>query len=188
MIIVYGGSFNPPTKAHQKIMVSLIDKYKPDKFIFLPVGNSYKKPELIAFSKRVDMLELISKDYPEVIVSSIEDEAAYKGTLDALDKISAIYQSEVSFVIGGDNILSLEKWINANTLIKKHKIIVIDRGGINIDEIIHSKFPKDKNQFEIVNLTLVESSSKVRSHFYQYEDYVSAEVSQYIKKNHLYGV
>lgn len=188
MIIVYGGSFNPPTKAHQKIMTYLIDKYKPEKFVFLPVGNNYNKPELIPFSKRVDMLELIAKGYKQVVISTIEDEPTYKGTLDALERIKQTYQKEVAFVIGGDNILTLDQWINADILIKKHKIIVIDRGGIDIQALINQKFPKDKGQFDNVNLSLREASRLVRSDFNQYEDYVSESVSQYIRKNHLYGV
>ena len=173
----------------KKIMTYLIDKYKPEKFVFLPVGNNYNKPELIPFSKRVDMLKLIAKGHKQVVISTIEDEPTYKGTLDALERIKQTYQKEVAFVIGGDNILTLDQWINADILIKKHKIIVIDRGGIDIQALINQKFPKDKGQFDNINLSLREASRLVRSDFNQYEDYVSESVSQYIrKKSFIWGV
>ena len=41
MIIVYGGTFNPPTVAHQLIANKVIENFKPKKFILLPVGENY---------------------------------------------------------------------------------------------------------------------------------------------------
>ena len=39
MIIIFGGAFNPPTRAHFEIAEKLIEKFNPDTFYFLPVGN-----------------------------------------------------------------------------------------------------------------------------------------------------
>ena len=35
-IIVFGGSFNPLSKAHGDLIHLLINNYKPDRFILLP--------------------------------------------------------------------------------------------------------------------------------------------------------
>lgn len=188
MIIVYGGSFNPPTKAHKSIMVHLIETYKPKQFVFLPVGNNYAKPELIPFANRVDMLKLISKEYSEVVISEIENNESYKGTLDALEKLEKIHQDEIAFVIGADNLLSIEEWINYEKLIKRFKFIVIDRGRLDINGLIASKFPNDQKQFLNIKLSLREASSLVRKDLNKYQDFLSDEVLTYVKENHLYEV
>lgn len=188
MIIVYGGSFNPPTKAHESIMKHLIETFKPNRFVFLPVGNNYSKPELIAFSNRVDMLKLIAEPFDCIDISEIENNDSYKGTLDALEKLKKQYNDEIYFVIGADNLLDFETWIKYEKLIKTFKFIVIDRGNLDIKSLIEQKFPKQMSQFNQVKMSLREASSLVRKDFYQYEDYLTKSVADYIKKNHLYGV
>ena len=46
MIILYGGSFNPPTLAHYGVVKLLNEVYNPDKIILMPVGCKYPKPNL----------------------------------------------------------------------------------------------------------------------------------------------
>ena len=80
MIIVYGGTFNPPTTAHENIANILIEIYKPNKFILLPVGDKYTwKDNFASFDHRKKMLELVFKE-PMFGISTIENSTKYKGT------------------------------------------------------------------------------------------------------------
>ena len=62
MNIVFGGSFNPVTIAHEKIVNLILSKFPDAKVIILPVGNSYNKPKLVSFNDRMTMLNLVFKD------------------------------------------------------------------------------------------------------------------------------
>ena len=59
----FGGSFNPPTYAHLEIARMSIQEQNLDRVYFVPVGNSYKKPELIDENYRYEMLQIISKNF-----------------------------------------------------------------------------------------------------------------------------
>ncbi len=92
MNIVYGGSFNPPTKAHLNIIKKLLDEFEEAKVILLPVGNDYKKKELIDFKFRSDMLHLMIHPISmKVIISDLEQRRGFKGTIGALNELSKTY-------------------------------------------------------------------------------------------------
>jgi len=44
MVLVFGGSFNPPTKAHLEIVEKLLERYEHARVLLLPVGDDYQKP------------------------------------------------------------------------------------------------------------------------------------------------
>ena len=48
LIAIYGGSFNPPTVAHENIARDILELPEIEKIIYLPVGDSYKKKSLIS--------------------------------------------------------------------------------------------------------------------------------------------
>ena len=59
MNIVFGGSFNPPTKAHKLILDKLFLLFKPDNIIIVPVGDNYQKKGLIDYTHRLEMVKLL---------------------------------------------------------------------------------------------------------------------------------
>ena len=63
----FGGSFNPPTIAHERLAEEIADKFKLDKVYFVPVGNYYEKTDLIDENKRLDMLKSIKTDKIDVL-------------------------------------------------------------------------------------------------------------------------
>ena len=62
MIIVYGGTFNPPTVAHQLIAIKLL-KTLNQEIHLLPVGENYPwKSFYVPFKQRFEMLKLAFND------------------------------------------------------------------------------------------------------------------------------
>lgn len=66
-IIVMGGSFNPPTSAHYKLMLAAVDALGADMGFFVPVSDAYLKrkmkkthpPVVLTEEMRVKMLQAI---------------------------------------------------------------------------------------------------------------------------------
>ncbi len=142
MIILYGGSFNPPTIAHYRISQYLINKYQPKAFIFIPVGNDYDKSELIDFKHRYNMVNLLANKLKNTLVSDIENKQPFKGTIETLKYFQSMYPNDpLYYVIGADNLLSLDEWIDYEILLKKCKFIVLNRKQINSKQLIE----KNKN-------------------------------------------
>ncbi|MBM7452753.1 nicotinate-nucleotide adenylyltransferase [Acholeplasma morum] len=185
MIIIYGGSFNPPTKAHKTIKDYLMKKYSPSLFIFLPVGNKYPKSGLVSYEHRKAMLKLISEE-TSVVVSDFEQTETFTGTVSALDHFSKLYNEEVFFVLGADNLKNIGTWIENDRLISTYRFIAIDRDHQIKDMIKDLNLPLER--FSIENLDLKEKSSRFRENPKENTQELDESVLNYIKKHHLYEV
>lgn len=187
MIIVYGGTFNPPTLAHQKIASHIIKVFNPERFILLPVGDSYTWKDMhISFEDRFNMLKIAFSD-PIFEISNLENDKEYKGTYYTLNQIKKTYKTSVYFLLGADNVSYLNQWIQYDKLIKEFHFIVLTRKGFNIDEIIR-KYEPFESHFEQIDINLDISSSLFRSNPKEFSSFVSKEVLDYIKENGLYEV
>ena len=182
MNIVYGGSFNPPTIAHKLIIDKLFLVFRPDNIIVVPVGNSYKKKDLIDFNHRLEMAKLLDN---RIIVSDIENNKEYLGTLDLLNKLSEFYD-DLYYVIGSDNLIHLDTWINYKELLENYKFIVFNRHNLDLQDIILEKYPEYKNNFLVIDIDMDISSTRFRET--KDKTLIPDEIYEYIKKNKLYEV
>lgn len=182
MNIVFGGSFNPPTKAHKLILDKLFLLFKPDNIIIVPVGDNYQKKGLIDYTHRLEMVKLLDS---RVIVSTLENNDVYLGTYDLLKKLSEDYD-DLYYVIGSDNLMKLDTWIDYKNLLKDFKFIVFNRYSVPLEDVILEKYPEFKDRFLIIQIDYDISSSKFRET--KDANLIPSEVYDYIIENKLYEV
>lgn len=186
MNIVYGGAFNPPQLAHLEIVRKLLSKYQNAKVIVLPVGNTYKKDELIAFNHRFNMLQLMFNNKDRVIVSNIEDKNVFNGTIASLDELSKTYDN-LHLVIGSDHVETLNKWIKYEELLKKYPIIIMQRNNDNVS-LLMEKYHYLNVKYYNFNFDSEINSTAIRENIIKYKKWLDEDVFNYIKINGLYGV
>jgi len=184
MNIVFGGTFNPPTIAHEKAIQTVLSALQVDRFIIVPVGNKYHLKTIEEDEHRFSMLELISKKLG-VELSRIElDSKCYSGTYSLLKKMNL---NDTLFLIGSDNLKEIKNWIDPEKLINEFGLVVLSRKDdceaiINSDELL----TKYKEKIIIINDFDYDISSTMFRETLNF-DLVSDEVKKYIKKNELYG-
>ncbi|MGI6782128.1 MAG: nicotinate-nicotinamide nucleotide adenylyltransferase [Acholeplasmataceae bacterium] len=186
MIILYGGSFNPPTRAHFEIIKLLNDIYTPHRIVLMPVGNNYHKPELLDGKLRLEMTELMTSKILNAATSDYEVLRPFQGTIRSLEYLEEIYQDEVALAIGADNLLTLETWIEADKLIRKYQIIVFNRDDLLSDEFVKEFETRYQIKIDVINFDFDISASLIRSNVKKYKKYLLPEVYEYIKKHELY--
>ena len=87
-IIVFGGSFNPPTNAHINLANQILKEYNIEKIIFVPVSTKYNKKGLAQDEIRFNLLKKVCSKYQNMEVSSIElDSERQLFTIETLRKI-----------------------------------------------------------------------------------------------------
>ena len=183
MNILFGGSFNPVTCAHLNIIKLLKERFNPENIIVLPVGDNYTWKDLANFSDRFNMLNLVKDGF---IISDFENNnSKYKGTIDSLNFLSKEYK-DLYLCIGADNLVSFDKWIKYEEILKNYNIIVFKRKGTNPESIIKEKYNNYCNHFHILEFDYDISSTKIRSDVDKYKNYLDIKVYEYIKKNSLY--
>lgn len=138
MHVVFGGAFNPPTKAHLDVFYFLDHEIRIDRFTYLPVGQAYDKDDLESDEHRYAMLKHMTGHLPRAMVSRLEmDDAAYKGTYRSLKRLQR-EDEEMAFVIGADHLPTLHKWKHADALLNEFKCLVLNRDDTPLKPMIDS--------------------------------------------------
>jgi len=194
-MIIYGGSFNPPSIAHITLSQQLLSNLGSEKLLFIPVGDHYNKNELVAAHHRVNMLKLACKEDSRLGVNTIEiDTEKRLYTIETLDKLKRQYpENDLCFVMGTDNLRDIINWKDWGRLISDYKIIVMDRGEDALWKVLDD-IPilnsYRNNIIQIPGLLQSEiSSTMIRNNIKAKRNIghlTTAEIVKYIKKEKLY--
>ena len=194
---VLGGAFNPPHNFHFSVAQEILNANNEfEKIIFVPVGDKYKKNDLISAEHRYNMLKLVCDKTDNLEVSRLEiDEKEQLYAYQTLDKFSKIYpEHELYFIIGTDSLKTLNTWSNLDYLLTTYSFLVYQRGNDNFENILDnlpeiSKY-KDKIIFFNNSIWSNLSSSYIRTQINEQkriEYLIPNEVLNYIKNNNLYN-
>lgn len=141
VIVVFGGSFNPPLNSHFSIAQQLINQYdEVEKIVFIPVNKNYPKEGLIDNKHRYNMLKLVADKNEKFIISDIDFyEEKSLPTIDTLEKMQKQYpEKEIWFLTGSDNLKYLDTWDRVEDIVSKHKVIIMERESDQMDLIIEN--------------------------------------------------
>ena len=128
---LFFGSFNPIHIGHLILANYIVEHTDLDElwFVVSPQNPLKSKKSLFHDHDRYDMVEMAIKNYPKMRVSDIEfsmPKPSY--TIDSLTYLRERYpEYTFGLIMGEDNLVSLPKWKNYETLIKNHQIIVYPR-------------------------------------------------------------
>ncbi len=179
----FGGSFNPPTIAHFKIVKTSIEEFGLDKLIIVPMGDKYEKSGLISFNLRYEMLEKTFKNILNIEISKMQQNQKKRTyAIDTFKEIERKYNnSENYFIMGLDNYLKISEWKNSEELLNKYNYIVFKRNNVKISELFEN--------VSFVDVSYDISSSKVREMILNGEnlkDVLNKDVINFIKEKNLY--
>ncbi len=196
IIVVYGGSFNPPLNSHFSIAQQTINQFSEvEKIIFVPVNKNYEKKGLVSNEHRCNMLKKVIERNKKFELSQIDMEQDYSmTTVELLDKMQKQFKDkELWFLTGSDNLKDIPKWKGGKELLKKYKLLIKARENDNIEEIIknNSMLIEYKNNIKFVaeEIRSNYSSTYVRNQIKEQKSVrylMPDEVYQYIEEYKLY--
>lgn len=180
---IFGGSFNPPHKMHLEIASKLIINDYVDKVIFVPTGDRYEKNDLINATDRLNMLKIMTENYPNLEVSSYEIKTKQIYTYQTLDYFKKKFPTaQIYFICGIDNLNYINEWKNSDYILNNYKILVIKRDK--------QKIKTNNKNIIITNIEENNTSSTlIRKKIKLSEDvssYIDINVLKYIEKRNLY--
>ena len=138
-IIVFGGSFNPLSKAHGDLIHLLINNYKPDRFILLPSSDEFIKEkkhfqeeDIIPLNKRLKILKEFNKRNRKIEIELIEINNPTFKTYDSLMFLKNKYKdSDIYFALGNEKLINLHNRYKIDELLKYFKFIVLKRSEVS---------------------------------------------------------
>lgn len=145
-IVVMGGSFNPPTRAHLRLMTAAMAAADACRGIFVPTAHDYVAKKMkrqrcpqdtLSESMRLAMLESFCETDGRLSVSRIQIQKAGRGydyeMLEAIQRDCP--EAEVCFVTGSDKLYILPRWHRIDELVERFRILVAKRGEDDLEAI-----------------------------------------------------
>ena len=189
-ILVMGGSFNPPTIGHLRLMQAALDASGAVKGIFVPSPYDYVyrkmckakcKEDALNDELRADML-LSMKRYDERIDVDLYEYTREKGqyTFETMEYIQQLYpDSEIMFIVGSDKLRIIPHWHRRKEFLEQFKLLTAKRDGENPLELIEGNelLKEYKDSFELFDAPddIDEISSSAVRALLKGEDYMQAK-------------
>ena len=194
---ILGGTFNPIHLGHLLLAEAAYDEFKLDRILFIPSNHSYMKPdsEIAKSQLRYEMTRIAISDNPHFDVSDIEIERG--GDSYTYQTILELKQSDpftdYFFIIGADNLFSMDKWVFPEKIFEAVTIIVCIREGYALDKLkVQMDYLKNKYQariFELPERNIDISSTEIRARVKNGKSIhymVTKNVQDFISKNQIY--
>lgn len=146
-IIVMGGSFNPPTIAHMKMMQSALDQLGTEKGFFVPTADKSLRrkmrragfpEEVLSEETRLEMLSAMAEKDPRLEVTDVEfQHPKHWYAQETMGYIQEQYpEAELYFLIGSDNLENYARAFRLVEFLEKYRYAVVDRGDGDLYAIL----------------------------------------------------
>ena len=185
---IFGGSFNPPHKIHQKIANYLVKNNYLDKVIFVPTGSNYEKSYLASEQDRYNMLKLVVGSVPYFDISTYEF-GKLTHTYETLNHFKEYYKNDdIYFICGSDYLKEIKSWKQYQYILSNYKLIVIKRNDESLSDILLELKEYKDNIIVISDIISNLSSTIIRdavkmNKFELLKDNIDSKVLEYIKNN-----
>lgn len=187
-IAIYGGAFNPPTKAHEAVVAACLQHEAVDEVWVMPSADRFDKQFTVAARDRVAMLEMFvaeCRQYGRVALSRVELEQIGPPTETGKTArfLREVYPThDFRFVFGADAYNSMEAWDGGLELKSNLPMLVVVRGSEPI---------KPGPNVEVLPAVVYDdvSSTQVREACVnggRLDDFVLGGVARYIAERKLY--
>ncbi len=207
-VLVYGGSFDPPHKAHIELPFQVLDGLPAERVVFVPAGTPPHKRErcLVASHHRLSMLQLALRDKEkasyEIDTFEIDHEDRVSFTVTTLEHLQREMGAEarIFFMMGADMAVTFYSWYKPHRILELARPVVILRSTETIESVL-SRMPVELSRASrdfwrscFVDVELMDiSSTELRdilatgsiSHP-KLNAYLDSRVLEYIREHGLY--
>ena len=133
-VAIFGGSFDPPHKGHQRIVEEAIKTLDIDKLIVVPAYlNPFKTSSLANAKQRLKWSHLLFDEIPNVIVDDYEiKEGKSTKTSQSVKHFNTSFDVKY-LILGSDNLSTLTKWHEFEWLNKTVIWVIFTREGYEVN-------------------------------------------------------
>lgn len=179
-IIIMSGSFNPPTIAHHKTMLTAVDTLAAEKGIYVPTpakGLRYKMrkagfpEEVLSEEIRTAMLMAMAVDDPRLEVSDVECRHPKWHAMETMKHFREVYpEVELYYLTGSDNLAMFLRSKRLTEFLENFHFAVVVRDGDDTTPILMANevARERKDRFVIIPSPMTKdgiSSTAVREKF-----------------------
>lgn len=161
-IVVFGGSFNPLTKAHGYIIKKCKKAIKADFAIFLPANIDFMKSwkdfnekDILSDEKRIKYINEFIKRNKNIVLETIEIDKITNKTYESLTYLKNKYKDkEIYFISGNEKYDEFDRWYKIDDLLNEFKLILINRNDLSLEESINKSDILRNHKENIIKLKI----------------------------------
>lgn len=144
-IVVMGGSFNPPTIAHLRLMEAAVQAVGAEKGIFVPVGEAYLKRKMrksgdhicLDAQLRLKMLRAMCARQEQLTVSDLEIRNQTLYTRDSMHILQQQFPTaKLYFIAGADKLPLLGSLAEKSDFLVCFGVVLFSREGVDAEAVI----------------------------------------------------
>lgn len=196
-ILLFGGSFDPPHRAHVKLPELARQAVGADGVLYVPAARPPHKLEVkqTPAEHRLAMLRLALHDAPHAAISTIELDRAGDGepsytinTLEAL--MRQCPGAKFQLLIGADQAAIFDRWRRYADLERLAKPLVMVRPPDTVESVLArlSEAQRDRWRPRVLALPQMDvSSTAIRASLANTQADVAPQVARYISEHGLYA-
>jgi nicotinate-nucleotide adenylyltransferase len=163
---IFGGTFDPIHIGHIHIAYEALYSLHLDKILFMPAGNPPNKmnKEITDAQIRYGLVKKAIECESHFDISNYEinkKENSY--TYETLEYFNKLHDNiEWYFLIGGDSLMDLVNWKNVDRLLNSCKLVVYNRAGFTVEEVLKEKNRVEKefnSKITFLNMPIIDISS-----------------------------
>ncbi len=133
-LLVFGGSFDPPTVAHIALPIEAARRLSADWLLYIPVGHSPLKERapVAPAANRIGMLSAALSGVDRVSISNIEtNRPGPSFTVETLSRLRSLLPSSTGLrlLIGADQAAEFHRWKEPHRIMELAEPSVMLRGG-----------------------------------------------------------
>lgn len=188
---IFGGAFNPVHNGHVRLAEEAVKQLKLRRLLIIPTFVSpHKHTDLLPYEDRAEMCRRAFGHIPGTEVSDIEVKLGGTSyTINTVRALRELYPEENFFLlIGGDMLLSFDKWYKYESLLKETKVCAAARDGDSLADMM--EYANELGRIKVLPTQAVEmSSTQVREAAAAGQDIsgmVPQGVAEYIREKGLY--
>ena len=183
---LFGGTFDPPHRAHAEIAKLAYEQLELDQVIFIPCQRSPHKEtsQPLAAAERLKLISIAIHDATWASISDVElQREGLSYSIDTVEYFRGKYaEAKLYWIMGSDQWEVFDTWHRSDDLAELLEFIVFPRPEI--------PQPKPGKKLHVIEHTFDISSSKIRTLLSQGKpvgDTLQPEVVDYIRAKELYG-
>ena len=187
---LYFGTFNPIHVGHLIIANHMVENSDLDEIwmVVTPHNPFKKKSSLLENHHRFELVYKATENYPKIKPSDIEFKLPQPNyTVHTLAHISEVYpDKEFCLIMGEDNLKSLHKWKNYETILEHHHVYVyprISEGKTEHQFKNHPKIHKVEAPIVQISSTMIRNGIKSKKNI---QPLLTKEVWEYVDEMNFY--